>query len=186
MQAELIGAYPILVDLGSGFGYCADKLRQHAEYVVGLDIFSPSLQVARERKVFDDLICADILHLPLSLGKIDCVTLFDVIEHLSKNDGKGLLESLETSVFLSTPNSNRSNRCYARLVGNPLEHHLSTWSTSDLEDLGYRASARNPPMWMFLLGNRGIVLAHKLRRTTPAGRSLSNDRCRCRGEIPFD
>jgi len=161
MQPALSGAYRILVDLGSGLGYYSDKLREHAKCLIGLDIFSSSLRIARETKVFDDLICADIMHLPLRLERIDCLTLFDVIEHLSKNDGKALLEFLEPSVFVSTPNSNLSNTWYARLIGNPLERHVSTWSKSDLEDLGYKASVRSPPWWMLLLGNKGILLAYR-------------------------
>ena len=55
---------------------------------------------SKGKKVYDDLIHADILHLPLHLEKIECVTLFDVIEHLSKNDGRKLLGSLSHQ-FLS-------------------------------------------------------------------------------------
>jgi predicted TPR repeat methyltransferase len=77
-------SYPTLVDLGSDFGYYSEMLRTHSDYLVGLDAFAPALQIAKGRKVYDDLIHADTLHLPLYLGKIECVTLFDVIEHLSK------------------------------------------------------------------------------------------------------
>jgi len=163
--------------LGSGFGYYAERLREHAEYLVGLDAFLPSLQVAKRMKVFDDLIFADIVHLPLHLDRIDCVTVFDVIEHLSKNDGKQLLASLEQSVFVSTPNSGMSNRQYARLVGNVRENHVSVWSASDLRDLGYEASIRIPPVWMFILGNKGIVSAWKLR-SEANGRTVEQDAVR--------
>jgi predicted TPR repeat methyltransferase len=59
-------------------------LRRHADYLVGLDAFAPALQVAKGRKVYDDLIRADILHLPLRSERIDCVTIFDVIEIFEK------------------------------------------------------------------------------------------------------
>jgi 2-polyprenyl-3-methyl-5-hydroxy-6-metoxy-1,4-benzoquinol methylase len=138
-------------------------LRRHADYLVGLDAFAPALQIAKGRKIYDDLIQADIRHLPLRSERIDCVTLFDVIEHLRKADGRELLISLLSSVFISTPNSHLSNEQYARLVGNVYEHHVSGWCVTDLENLGYRASARDPPLWMRLLGNKGVVVAHKER-----------------------
>jgi predicted TPR repeat methyltransferase len=168
LQPVVIGTHQILVDLGSGFGYYADRLREHAGYLVGVDLFLPSLHVAKNKRVFDDLVRADILHLPLRLEKVSCITLFDVIEHLSKAEGRGLLASLQPSVFVSTPNSDLSNTQYARLVGNVREHHVSVWSTSDLEDLGYNASARDAPLWMRLLGNKGIVIAHRERLMAPA------------------
>jgi len=89
--------------LGAGFGYYAETLREHADYLVGLDAFVPALQMAKRRKVFDDLIRADILHLPLRSESVNCMTLFDVIEHLSMNDGRRLLAPLDSSVFVSAP-----------------------------------------------------------------------------------
>ncbi len=175
LQPVLTGNYPILADLGSGFGYYADTLREHAGYLVGLDLFLPSLHVAKSKKIFDDLIRADILHLPLRPERIDCATLFDVIEHFSKNEGKELLASLESSVFVSTPNSGLSNKYYARLVGNVLERHVSTWSTRDFEDLGYKASIRTPPLWMFLLRNKGILFAWRLRSNRTSEHAVEQD-----------
>lgn len=171
----LNGSYPILVDLGSGFGYYADALREHAEYLVGLDAFRPLLRMAKRKKIFDDLIAADILHLPLRLERIDCITLFDVIEHLSKNDGKALLASLEPSVFLSTPNSALSNRYYARLVGNKLERHVSRWSSREFEGLEYNTITRSPPLWMSLLGNKGTLFAWRLRSNKTGEQAVEQD-----------
>lgn len=175
LQPVVFGTYPILVDLGSGFGYYASRLREHAEYLVGVDLFFPSLDVAKSRRVFDDLIRADILHLPLRLQKVNCVTLFDVIEHLSKNDGKALLASLEPSVFVSTPNSALSNGYYARVVGNLLERHVSIWSLRDFEELGYNTSTRTPPLWMCILANKGILFAWRLRSNKTSEQAVEQD-----------
>lgn len=175
LQPVLIGTHQILLDLGSGFGYYAETLRDHADYLVGLDAFAPALQMAKGRKVFDDLIRGDILHLPLRSERIGCVTLFDVIEHLSKNDGRKLLASLEPSVFVSTPSSDFSNRSYARLLGNALENHVSTWSLEELEDMGYEAGTRTPPLWMSLLGNKGILFAYRLRSNKTSDRAVKQD-----------
>lgn len=161
LDPVLTGTYPTLVDLGAGFGFYADKLRRHAKYLIGVDAFLPSLCAAKRRRVFDDLIRADILNLPLRLEKVDCTALFDVVEHLPKDDAKELLASLQSAVFVSTPNCNLSNRQYARLVGNAHEHHISAWSARDFEQLGYEASTRDPPLWMILLGNKGVVTANR-------------------------
>jgi len=175
LQPVLIGIYPTLVDLGSGFGYYSGVLRTHADYLVGLDAFAPALRMAKGRKVYDDLIHADILHLPLRSDRIDCVTLFDVIEHLSKNDGRKLLGSLEPSVFVSTPNSDLSNRSYARFLGNTLENHISTWSSKEFEDMGYKAGSRTPPLWMSLLDNKGTLFAYRLRSNEASERAVKQD-----------
>jgi 2-polyprenyl-3-methyl-5-hydroxy-6-metoxy-1,4-benzoquinol methylase len=175
LQPVLTGTYPTLVDLGSGFGYYSEALRKHADYLVGLDAFVPALRMAKGRKVYDDLIRADILHLPFRSKRIDCITLFDVIEHLSKNNGRRLLESLEPSVFLSTPNSDLSNRSYAWLLGNPLENHVSKWSLKEFEDMGYKAGARTPPVWMSLLGNKGVLYAYRLRSNEANNRAVKQN-----------
>ena len=175
LPPALAGNYRTLADLGSGFGYYAETLREHADYLVGLDAFSPALEMAKRRKVFDDLIRADILPLPLRSQNIDCVTLFDVVEHLSKNDGRELLTSLEPSVFVSTSGCDFSNKSYARLLGNTLENHVSTWSWKEFEDMGYKANVRTPPLWMSLLGNKGILLAYKLRSNRSSDRTVKQD-----------
>jgi len=175
LQPALTGKYRTLADLGSGFGYYGETLREHADYLVGLDAFAPALEMAKRRKVFDDLIRADILHLPLRSLSIDCVTLFDVIGHLSKNDGRELLASLESSVFVSTPGCDFSNRSYARFLRNGLENHVSTWSWKEFEGMGYKAGIRTPPLWMSLLGNKGILFAYKLRSNRASDQAVKQD-----------
>jgi 2-polyprenyl-3-methyl-5-hydroxy-6-metoxy-1,4-benzoquinol methylase len=175
LQPALIGSYRTLADLGAGFGHYAETLREHADYLVGLDAFVPALQMAKRKKVFHDLIRADILHLPLHSQSVNCVTLLDVIEHLSKNDGEKLLASLEPSVFVSTPCFHFSNKIHARLLGNALENHVSRWSLKQFEDMGYEAGTRDPPLWMSLLGNKGILFAYKLRSNKTSGRAVKQD-----------
>jgi 2-polyprenyl-3-methyl-5-hydroxy-6-metoxy-1,4-benzoquinol methylase len=175
LQPVLVGIYLTLVDLGSGFGYYSGVLRRHAGYLVGLGAFAPALRMVKGRKVYDGLIHADMLRLPLHSERTDCVTLFDVIEHLSKNDGEKLLESPEPSVFVSTPNSDLSNRIYARFLGNTPENHVSTWSSKEFEDMGYKAGTRTRPLWMSLLDNKGTLFAYRLRSNEASERAVKQD-----------
>jgi len=60
VRPKMRGKYDVLLDLGCGMGYFCKILRKHAEYVIGMDVYIPSLKQARKTGGFDDLILADI------------------------------------------------------------------------------------------------------------------------------
>jgi hypothetical protein len=74
----------------------------------------------------------------------DCVVALDVVEHLSREDGFRLLDSMETiaskRVIVFTPNGFLPQPPAAN---NPYQQHLSGWTTNDLERLGYRVVGIN-------------------------------------------
>jgi hypothetical protein len=92
------------------------------------------LEVAKRRRVYDDLILADARYLPFRNRSIDTVLAFDLIEHLNKNEGKSLIKSLETiacrQVIILTPVGFLSQRCSE---GNPYQAHKSGWNPKDFK-----------------------------------------------------
>jgi hypothetical protein len=92
------------------------------------------LEVAKRRRVYDDLILADARYLPFRSRSVDTVLAFDLIEHLNKNKGKSLIKSLETiacrQVIILTPVGFLSQWCSE---SNPYQAHRSGWSPRDFK-----------------------------------------------------
>lgn len=165
VKPKIIGKYNVLLDLGCGMGHFCKILRKHAEYIIGMDVYLPSLKHAKKTKGFDDLILADIRNPPIQRDKIDCVTLFDVIEHLPKRDAIKLLKSFACTIFLCVPKLDFSNKLYAYLTKNRHENHKSFWTTEDFEKLRFRCEIKHPPLWLRAFPNQGSICAS---RGTPA------------------
>lgn len=55
-----------IIDLGCGTGLMAPYLRPHAKNLVGVDIAEKMLEQARQRGGYDELMAADMLHVPLA------------------------------------------------------------------------------------------------------------------------
>jgi len=105
-------------------------------YRVGLDIWLPYLR--EKRKYLDEVIQCDLRHMPLKKKSFDIVVCVETLEHLPKEDGARLLETLQSlarrEIILSTP-----KRFFMQppLNGNPYQVHLSTWGKKELEKRGY-------------------------------------------------
>jgi len=162
VRPKMRGKYDVLLDLGCGMGYFCKILRKHAEYVIGMDVYIPSLKQARKTGGFDDLILADIGNPPIQKDKIDCVTLFDVIEHLPKRGAVKLLESFACTIFLCVPKVDFSNKLYAYLTKNRYERHKSFWTTGDFEKLKFKCETTPPPLWLRVFPSQGSICASRI------------------------
>jgi hypothetical protein len=71
-------------------------------------------------------------------GSFDCVVALDVIEHLSREDGLRLLESMEQiarkKVVVFTPNGFLYQ---PPEPGNPHQEHISGWTVEEMRAHGY-------------------------------------------------
>jgi len=157
------GEYDVLLDLGCGMGHFSEALLKHAKYILGVDIHLPFLKEAKKKRVYGDLVQADIHHLPVQIDKVDCVTSFDVIEHLPKKDAMRLLKSFTCSMFLGVPRGDFSNVFYSKLTGNIFERHRSFWTVEDFEKLKLECEIKPPPLWLRLLPNQGYICAYKIQ-----------------------
>jgi len=162
VKPKIRGKYDVLLDLGCGMGHFCKMLRRHAGYMIGMDVYLPSLKYAKKTEEFDDLVLADIRNPPIQRGKVDCVTLFDVVEHLPKRDAVKLLKSFACTVFLSVPKLDFSNRLYAFLTKNRHENHKSFWTAEDFERLRFKCEIKHPPLWLRVFPNQGSICASRI------------------------
>ena len=86
------GAKIRALDLGSGTGYGLDRLRKAGYHTVGVEIDAGAIKFSRENypKV------SSFIHAPLEDliwggGKVDLITFFEVIEHLTKENAEKVL-----------------------------------------------------------------------------------------------
>lgn len=100
---------------------------QSVERVDGLEVF-PDYVTDMQRAIYDKIIIADALE--IEYEKYDLFLMIDCIEHMSKENGKKLIEKLRKlgKVLIVTP---RNFEVHPPRYGNPLEEHISVWTNSD-------------------------------------------------------
>lgn len=136
-----------VLDIGCG----TDSMMQHVactHRVIGLDRYLPSLLRNRREGRYSAWIQADILALPFAERAVDAVVALDVIEHMHKEEGIRLLESLERiarkRVVILTPNGFVPQPAN----DNPWQEHKSGWTVDDFEKRGYRVSGVYGWKWL--------------------------------------
>jgi hypothetical protein len=133
----------LVIDVGCSKGDFMKVLRDtnnslfRVSYTIGLDLFLPSLFLAKD--VYDDVIQCDIRFLPLRESPCDIVMASEVLEHLTKNDGLMLIKDLDriskAIVAITTPVGYNSK---AHLEDdNPWQVHKSGWIPVELSVLGF-------------------------------------------------
>ena len=75
----------LYLDVGTHLGYNASFFGTNAKEIVGLDLKFPKNTILRKSRDAH-LIVGDGMHLPLSNGKADMVSLFSVIEHVPNSE----------------------------------------------------------------------------------------------------
>jgi hypothetical protein len=104
-----------------------------------IEIFPPNVEAFEFPGIRK--ICTDIRHYRkyIPTGHRGCLVWQDGPEHLPLHDAKSLLKQMKEdfeSIILATPNGPYAQGAY---LGNPAECHLSTWSTTIFEELGFTA-----------------------------------------------
>ena len=135
----------LALDIGCGQHSHLSSFRPRMT-TVGIDVFTSAIESARENNVHDyyiesDILEADVNHILSQFGgrKFDLVTLYSVVEHVSKRAGYELLEKCEQLsskfVLVETPNGFLEQ---GPEFGNEHQRHLSGWFAQDFEGLGYK------------------------------------------------
>ena len=136
------------VDLGCGEGL--RWLRNYTSYLIGVDKAGFRLKMAKERG-YDEVVQKDFREYEIP-NACDSVFLFDVIEHIPKNDGVALLQKLKTKripfMMLTTPEKFFP---YAR------NGHVSLWSKEELENLGFRVRKVDLPSLVEILYGKELL-----------------------------
>lgn len=123
--------FNIAVDLGCGPGRFGEILKQHVNYLIGVDRHPGRISVAQKFSRYDEVILSDVLDYELP-SETEAVFIFEFIEHLSKEDGCKLLNCISYVPFIiiSTP--------LTFFIAGAMNHHLSLWTPEEFTDLGYK------------------------------------------------
>ena len=115
-------------------------------YCVGIDIFAPSLEKSKKKKIHNEYYKINYSQAEeiFKENSFDCVLASDFIEHLEKEDGYKLLEIMERlakkKVIIFTPNGFLPTGEYE---GNPWQVHKSGWTVEEMRKKGYNVYGIN-------------------------------------------
>lgn len=145
LEREINGCQTLL-DLGCGTDSPILNLKHKLKYTLGLDIFEASLKQSKKKSIHSDYLRLDVLNIDNAIKNksFDCVLASDLLEHLSKKDGRRFLSAIEKiatkKVIIFTPNGFIEQNEYN---GNKYQTHLSGWDFEQMEKLGYRVIGVN-------------------------------------------
>jgi Methyltransferase domain len=127
-----------LVELGCGVNSPVAECTKNI-FAVGIDGHLPSLLTNKKNGHFKDYVLADLNHLPLKPNSFECVAAFDVIEHLTKHQAKGLIENMEKiskkKIIFLTPNG-FNPKCHFE-DNSSLQIHRCGWTMDEISKRGY-------------------------------------------------
>lgn len=129
-----------VLDLGTGDGSFMKKINSDGIFeVVGVELFDPYIKKAKKTCAYKKIIKGDLTRLEKINDKFDVVHSSQVIEHLTKLEGKKLLREVEKlaikRIVIGTPNGHFHQEGYDENIH---QAHKSSWSKSDFERLGYK------------------------------------------------
>jgi len=134
-----------VLDVGMGFGKVGFLTREYLDVYVnrtysreewrtdvdGIEIW-PDFVTDVHRGLYDEIHIGNAIDVIPNLGRYDLTFIMDVIEHLSKEDGRRLIDLARAhskKVIVSTPAFHIDQD---DIFGNPHERHISDWTAEDL------------------------------------------------------
>ncbi|MFW9819701.1 MAG: class I SAM-dependent methyltransferase [Candidatus Thorarchaeota archaeon] len=134
-----------LLDLGCGadspIKYFSDKF-----HCVGVDLYERSINNSKKKEIHNEYYQIDVLKIEdkFKPNSFDCVVALDLIEHLTKEEGYKLINTMEKiskkKVVIFTPNGYHPQ---GEFDVNPWNNHKSGWSVEEMEQKGYRVIGMN-------------------------------------------
>ncbi len=132
LQRELADCESVL-DIGCGpsspLQYC-----RNIKYSVGVEPFKPYLEESKKKKIHTKYINKRIEDLDFPEGSFDAVIMVDILEHLSKEEGKKLLAKAEKwankKIIINTPNGFIGQ---LGIDNNPYQKHQSGWTYEEMK-----------------------------------------------------
>lgn len=110
-------------------------------FKVGIDAYKPSIEKSRKAGIHDKHYCMNVLDISRKFKEksFDCVLALDLIEHLTREDGLKLLDSMEKiakkKIVVFTPNGFLPQ---GAVDGNPWQEHKSGWTVKEMKERGYK------------------------------------------------
>ena len=141
--------FSVAVDLGCGPGAHGEIIKPHVGYLIGVDHNYSRLNVALEFSGYDKVVCSDILGYELP-PETEAIFMFEVIEHLTKEDGLNLLKRIGYVPFilLSTP--------AIFFKAGWMDGHVSLWTPEEFANLGFKTKLIGYDFPTSLSGVKGI------------------------------
>ncbi len=142
---QAVGDSKTLLDLGCGYPSPIKSFSSRL-YSVGVDLFEPSIMKSRAEKIHNEYRNISVLDAgdKFKEKSFECVLASDVIEHLTKEDGKKLIEIMEElatkKVIIFTPNGFLYQPAHS---GNDHQKHLSGWDVGEMRKRGYKVIGIN-------------------------------------------
>lgn len=137
---EFVGENTCVLDLACGkgkWGFILKTSYRKTKAVIGVDIWRSNLEMAK--KHYDEVILANVTHLPFRNGAFEEGLACEVLEHLSKKGGYEMLAELERvvqqKIIISTPHQMLEQDS---IESNPYEVHKTSWSVKELRKKGYK------------------------------------------------
>lgn len=158
LAKEIIGSCKTLLDLGCGASSPIQEFAAALQYTVGVDYFKSSINKSEDKQIHDEYRLMNVLNIDTEFeeNSFDGVLAYDLIEHLSKEDGLKLISMMEKiarkKVIVYTPNGFLPQRAYD---GNQYQIHLSGWRIEEMKAMGFRVIGING--WKILRGERAQI-----------------------------
>ncbi len=109
--------------------------------LIGVDCYSPSLEESKRIGTHHISILGDVRTLAIKSKSVDAVVAVEVLEKLSKGEGRKLMAKMENwarkKVIIVTPNGNLGTK---NINKNPFQEQKCEWTTEELRKLGYQVS----------------------------------------------
>ena len=150
-----------ILDVGCGQGkpMLLIKMRMKVKKAVGVDLFNPYIEEAKQLKTHDEFIIQDVRKINFKPKSFDIVLSSHVIEHLPKKDALELLAKMEKiarkQIIIASP---IGEMYHPAVDGNELQIHLSSFTPEEFKKRGYKTLNYG---WSWLLGEEGLV--HTIR-----------------------
>lgn len=124
-----------VLDIGPGHGKFSVLIREYIDpsiRMVAIEAIEDYVRDFKLETLYDEVHVTDVMLAPSELlNSCDVVLMADIIEHLTKDDGRLLLSRIKVPVVISTPE---------HFFANPPSHwsevHRSHWKTSDFGECG--------------------------------------------------
>lgn len=142
---EAIEPNASVLELGAGKFTYLNLIKQNF-HKTAIDISENAINYSKEQGVYNDYILGDVTNLKKYVSEkfFDSIVAFDLIEHLTKEQGLELLRSIEKiakhSVIIYTPNGFLPQ---GEHDNNPFQKHLSGWDFDEMKKLGYEVYGIN-------------------------------------------
>lgn len=137
-----------IVDLGCGNGEFMKFIVGNNSFdILGVEVFGNYIKFAKKLGIYKKIIVSDIVKYKFT-ENYDVFFLSHVIEHLKKEEGNKLLDSVEKRanrrIIVVTPNGEYQQDEYDN---NPFQKHKSEWTPQDFKKRGYKVLGQG---WKFL------------------------------------